>query len=119
MPDTGLGQLSLSRMGDMGETMDLCPSIAPELNDLLDFVRKNSAYYRELWKNVPDDGTAQLHRYPPVDHASYWAANMCSGSDVLTGPLFSGTILRSGGKFVFSWGKSDANSAQGQQAIQK
>lgn len=78
--------------------MDLSPAIAPELNKLLDFVRQNSAYYQELWKDVPENGTAPLNAYPVVDQASYWAANMSSRNEVLTGPHVSGIVLKTGGK---------------------
>lgn len=98
MTDGGRKALSISsNMGDMGEVFDFCPPIAPEVNDLLDFVRRHSPYYQKLWEDVPDDGSAQLHRYPVVDPKSYWASNTPFGSSVLTGPMFSGVMLRSGG----------------------
>lgn len=78
--------------------MDLSPAIAPELNDLLDFVRQNSAFYRELWKNVPENGTAPLNSYPVVEYTSYWAANTSCRNEVLTGPHVSGIVLKTGGK---------------------
>lgn len=85
-------------MGDLGEEMmDLSPAIAPELNDLLDFVRQNSAFYRELWKNVPENGTAPLNSYPVVEYTSYWAANTSCRNEVLTGPHVSGIVLKTGG----------------------
>ncbi|KAH7360594.1 hypothetical protein BKA65DRAFT_547309 [Rhexocercosporidium sp. MPI-PUGE-AT-0058] len=48
-------------------------------------------------KNVPSDGSASLDEYPVVDHASYWAANTCTNSRVLTGPHVSGIVLKTGG----------------------
>ncbi|KAK0124351.1 hypothetical protein ONS95_009319 [Cadophora gregata] len=84
-------------MGDIGGETFLDSEMPQELNDLLSFVRTNSPYYQRLWRNVPSDGSASLDQYPVVDHASYWTANTCMNSQVLTGPHVSGIVLKTGG----------------------
>ncbi|KAL5326861.1 hypothetical protein ACEPPN_004550 [Leptodophora sp. 'Broadleaf-Isolate-01'] len=84
-------------MGDISGEILINSEMPSELNDLLSFVRTNSPYYQQLWRNVPSDGSAPLDQYPVVNHASYWAANTCMDSQVLTGPHVSGIVLKTGG----------------------
>jgi hypothetical protein len=93
-----LESFSLSKIGDLGEVMDLYPLIAPELNELIEFVRANSPYYHDLWRNVSEDGMVLLNAYPPFALESYCAVNTSFGSQVLTGPHVSGIVQNTGGK---------------------
>ncbi|KAL2074814.1 hypothetical protein VTL71DRAFT_8593 [Oculimacula yallundae] len=72
-------------MGDTRNEVTVNSEMPGDLSDLLSFVRKNSPYYQNLWRNVPSDGSASFDQYPPVDHTSYWAANTCMESQVITG----------------------------------
>lgn len=88
---------ALANMGDIGGEISRGSEMPQELNDLLSFVQTNSPYYQRLWRDVPSDGSASLDQYPVVEHASYWAANTCMNSHVLTGPHVSGIVLKTGG----------------------
>ncbi|MEV6107803.1 AMP-binding protein [Streptomyces sp. NPDC051940] len=69
---------------------------AKPLRDLVDFARRNSPYYAELYRDVPAvvDDLAQL---PVIDQAAYWAANTWPDNRLLTGPLTDAGVYTSGG----------------------
>jgi len=66
------------------------------LAEHLCFVRANSPFYAELYKDVPAD-CDDLSLYPVVDQPAFWAANANAGKGVLTGPHENGLVFKSGG----------------------
>lgn len=67
-----------------------------KLDELVQFVRKNSPFYGELYMNLPEtiDDIAML---PVVDHTSFWNANTINNNKVLTAPLTEAVVLKTGG----------------------
>jgi phenylacetate-CoA ligase len=64
--------------------------------DLVKFVRKNSDYYKKLYKNVPID-CADISKYPTINQETFWKANSDNASSVLTDEHKSGIVFKSGG----------------------
>ncbi|MDD3333976.1 MAG: hypothetical protein PHI98_00525 [Eubacteriales bacterium] len=63
---------------------------------ILTVAREKSAYYRELYKDVPVD--APLTAYPLVESDSFWqAARENEGERVLTAKQVDGRVFKSGG----------------------
>jgi phenylacetate-CoA ligase len=62
---------------------------------LIQYVRDRSPFYRDLYKNLP--GSATLEELPILDQNAFWDANTYSSNQLLTGPIYDGIILRSGG----------------------
>ncbi|KAG8169293.1 hypothetical protein KVR01_000038 [Diaporthe batatas] len=69
------------------------------LETFLDFVRKNSPFYREFWNTVTCAPVLKktLEGYPLTDHAAYWQANTCLNSRVVTCEQQDGIIFKTGG----------------------
>jgi phenylacetate-CoA ligase len=67
-----------------------------KLNEVFQFVRKNSPFYGDLYTGLPDtvDDVSDL---PIIDHTEYWSANTLSGNRVLTRPLTEAVVLKTGG----------------------
>ncbi|MDC9590264.1 phenylacetate--CoA ligase family protein [Xenorhabdus sp. XENO-10] len=66
------------------------------LIDLLYHAREHSAYYRELYKSIPDNWT--LEDLPLVEPSDYWAhSNDLQKWPVLTAPLEGGHVFKTGG----------------------
>ncbi|OTA15971.1 AMP-dependent synthetase [Xenorhabdus vietnamensis] len=66
------------------------------LIDLLHHAREHSAYYRELYKSVPENWT--LEDLPLVQPSDYWAhSNDLQKWPVLTAPLEGGHVFKTGG----------------------
>ncbi|MDC9598131.1 phenylacetate--CoA ligase family protein [Xenorhabdus anantnagensis] len=66
------------------------------LIDLLHHAREHSAYYRELYKSVPDNWI--LEDLPLVEPSDYWAhSNDLQKWPVLTAPLEGGHVFKTGG----------------------
>ncbi|AOM41853.1 phenylacetate--CoA ligase family protein [Xenorhabdus hominickii] len=66
------------------------------LIDLLHHSREHSAYYRALYKSIPDNWT--LKDLPLVDPSDYWANSQNLPTwPVLTAPLESGHVFKTGG----------------------
>ncbi|TQV97211.1 amp-dependent synthetase ligase [Cordyceps javanica] len=68
------------------------------LRELIQFVRQNSQFYRELYRDVPEDASA-LEHLPVINHTSFWSSNTSSlaANNVVTGSLLDGGIFRTGG----------------------
>jgi phenylacetate-CoA ligase len=62
----------------------------------VNFVRKNSPYYAQLYKDVPL-GCEDISQYPIVDQKKFWRANENFGDGVLTAKHESGIVFKSGG----------------------
>ncbi len=69
------------------------------LNEHLTFVRANSPFYKNAWREVWPDGKQcpGLENLPITDHASYWAANGTLANTLLTAPQSEGVVFKSGG----------------------
>ncbi|KAF6827215.1 amp-dependent synthetase ligase [Colletotrichum musicola] len=69
-----------------------------DLAELLEFVRLNSPYYAKFWASSCSDGEAvSLESLPLVDHESFWEANTCLNSKVVTSKQKDGIIFKTGG----------------------
>ena len=66
------------------------------LGELIAFVRTHSPYYAQALKTVPHDVTS-VEDLPLVDVDAFWKANNLKPSQIMTGPLVDGCIMRSGG----------------------
>lgn len=66
------------------------------LEELLRFVRKNSAFYRELYSALPEDET-RIDAFPVVPQQAFWEANSARENRLLTGPSSDGVVYKSGG----------------------
>tara|TARA_R110000868_G_scaffold117600_3_gene312228 strand:+ start:23465 stop:24643 length:1179 start_codon:yes stop_codon:yes gene_type:complete len=60
---------------------------------LLDYVKKNSPFYRKLWGHSPLD----LKTLPIIDQEAFWDANTWENNQLLTAKLTGGVIFKSGG----------------------
>jgi len=67
-----------------------------QLWELIHFAREHSAYYRALYREVPE-GSRTLSDYPVIDQESFWKANAESTQGVLTASHTDGIALKSGG----------------------
>ena len=71
------------------------------LRDLVNFVRRHSVYYRELYAHLPTELPSSqvdlLRLLPVIDSTSYWAANGLEDNRVLTSELSDGIVFKSGG----------------------
>jgi phenylacetate-CoA ligase len=67
------------------------------LDYLLQYVRKNSPYYRDLYKNLQEK-LVSVEQLPVIRQVEFWDANT-SGTDnhVLTAPFKDGIAFKSGG----------------------
>jgi phenylacetate-CoA ligase len=64
--------------------------------ELVNFTRKNSPYYRELYKNMPDS-CENISEYPIVDQVDFWKSNEHFGKGILTSEFTNGIVFKSGG----------------------
>ena len=65
--------------------------------ELIEFVRTNSPFYREAWKDLPTPTPTRLEDLPVTDVVAFWAANHESEPQTFTQPFVDGTVMRSGG----------------------
>lgn len=65
------------------------------VEEIIAFARKNSKYYADLYKDLPED--AALCDLPFVDQDDFWAHCDKYGGTVATGPQMDGQIFKSGG----------------------
>lgn len=68
---------------------------ASTLPALIQFVRENSPYYRDLYAHLPEH--PELADLPIVDHAAYWAANTLRDNRLHTGEHVGGLVFKTGG----------------------
>ncbi|GAA3132718.1 phenylacetate--CoA ligase family protein [Streptosporangium carneum] len=69
---------------------------AKPLRDLVDFARRNSPFYAELYRDVPQD-VSDLAQLPIIDQKAFWDANAWPDNRLLTGPLSDAGVYTSGG----------------------
>ncbi|RJL34084.1 phenylacetate--CoA ligase family protein [Bailinhaonella thermotolerans] len=69
---------------------------AKPLQVLVDFARRNSPFYAELYRDVPQT-VRDLTELPIIDQAEFWAANVWPDNRLLTGPLTDAGVYTSGG----------------------
>ena len=65
------------------------------VDEIISYARKNSKYYAELYKDLPEN--VSLEELPVIDQDDYW--NHCDkkGGTVATGEQIDGQVLKSGG----------------------
>ena len=56
-----------------------------------------SPYYRNLYKNVSNDGDWKLGMLPLVEQKSFWDSNSIKENQLLTGEISDGIVFKSGG----------------------
>ena len=66
-----------------------------DIKKLISFVRKNSPFYRNLYKSLP--ARVQLRDLPVLPVEDFWKANGLKDNKVLTGPMKDGVVFKSGG----------------------
>jgi phenylacetate-coenzyme A ligase PaaK-like adenylate-forming protein len=69
---------------------------AKPLGDLVTFARRNSPYYADLYRDLPDQ-LGSITDLPVVDQVDFWAANQWPDNRLLTGPLTDAGVYTSGG----------------------
>ncbi|GAA1252614.1 hypothetical protein GCM10009665_49170 [Kitasatospora nipponensis] len=97
---------------------------AKSLQDLVDHARRNSPFYAEAYRDVPQT-IADITQLPIIDQDAYWAANTWPDNRLLTGPLTDAGVYKTGGttgspKLSF-WSRSehaDSVSAFGAGIVQ-
>lgn len=65
------------------------------LQELVDYARRNSPYYTELYASLGANVT--LEKLPVLDQGQFWAANTLVNNRLLTGPLTDAIVFKSGG----------------------
>lgn len=65
------------------------------VNEIISYARKNSPYYAELYKDLPEN--VKLEDLPVIDQDHFWAHCDKHGGTVATGPHVDGQIFKSGG----------------------
>ncbi|KAL0934383.1 amp-dependent synthetase ligase [Colletotrichum truncatum] len=70
-----------------------------DIAELIDFVRSNSPFYAEFWESTvaSKDASVSLDNLPTVDHESFWQANTCLNSKVITSKQKDGIVFKTGG----------------------
>jgi phenylacetate-coenzyme A ligase PaaK-like adenylate-forming protein len=69
---------------------------AKPLGDLVAFARRNSPFYADLYRDLPDDFES-LTDLPVIDQVDFWTANQWPDNRLLTGPLTDAGVYTSGG----------------------
>ncbi|MDO0930791.1 phenylacetate--CoA ligase family protein [Streptomyces sp. DG2A-72] len=69
---------------------------AKPLPVLVDYARRNSPFYADLYRDLPEVIT-DLTQLPVVDQEAFWDANTFPGNRLLTRPLTNGIVYKSGG----------------------
>jgi phenylacetate-CoA ligase len=64
-------------------------------NDLVNFVRKESPYYKELYSDLKDEFS--IEDLPILCQDDFWSKNTFSNNKVLTSDLNDGVVFKSGG----------------------
>lgn len=65
------------------------------LSELIIIARSNSAFYKELYKNVPS--APKISDLPVLKSEDFWKANSLQNNRVLTEPHLDGIVFKSGG----------------------
>lgn len=66
------------------------------LTELVAYARKHSLFYRNFYRHLPET-VQSVEELPILDQNAFWAANQQHDNHVLTAPLSSGIVFRSGG----------------------
>ena len=66
------------------------------LRELVANARANSPFYNELYRQLPED-TYDLKMLPVINRTRFCTANNYRNNKLLTGPMTSGTVFKSGG----------------------
>ncbi len=69
---------------------------AKPLPELIDFARRNSPFYAELYRDLPER-VEHLSQLPLIEQTAFWAANSWPDNRLLTGPLLDGGVYKTGG----------------------
>ena len=69
---------------------------AKSLQELVTYARKNSPFYAELYRDVPER-ISRITQLPIVDQIEFWAANTWRNNRLLTGPVTDGAVYKTGG----------------------
>ncbi|GAA2793316.1 hypothetical protein GCM10010441_18190 [Kitasatospora paracochleata] len=69
---------------------------AKPLQELVDFARRNSPFYAELYRDVPQT-VSHITELPVIDQGAFWAANTWPDNRLLTGPLNDAGVYKTGG----------------------
>ncbi|MFB6890261.1 phenylacetate--CoA ligase family protein [Kitasatospora sp. NPDC056327] len=69
---------------------------AKPLPELVDFARRNSPFYAELYRDLPPR-VEHLTELPLVEQSAFWAANSWPDNRLLTGPLLDAGVYKTGG----------------------
>ncbi|KAK1579123.1 AMP-dependent synthetase/ligase [Colletotrichum navitas] len=69
------------------------------LAGLIEFVKSNSPYYAKYWEPcwAQKGNVVSLTDLPVVDHKSFWEANTCLDSKVITSKQKDGIVFKTGG----------------------
>ena len=67
-----------------------------KLNELINFARTHSPFYRELYKSLKETDY-NISLLPIVDQKKFWQANQDFGKGVLTSKFENGIVFKSGG----------------------
>lgn len=65
------------------------------VEEIIKYARENSPYYKELYKDIPQDAT--LTELPLIDQKHFWANCDKHGGTVATGKQTDGQVFKSGG----------------------
>jgi len=65
-------------------------------SELVEFARKHSPYYRDLYRQLPPH-VSKLEDLPLTNNDDYWRVSNGEINEVLTAPFTDGLVLRSGG----------------------
>jgi len=67
-----------------------------EFHDLVKYVRKKSAFFKDLYSHIPSDNF-KLSDLPIINQDNYWSHNTFLNNSVLTDNSSDGVIFKSGG----------------------
>ncbi|GAA2144781.1 hypothetical protein GCM10009760_32680 [Kitasatospora kazusensis] len=69
---------------------------AKPLQDLVDHARRNSPFYAQAYRDVPQT-VSHITELPVIEQGAFWAANTWPDNRLLTGPLTDAGVYRTGG----------------------
>lgn len=67
------------------------------VTELVEFARRNSPYYQDLYAGLRTDKPLLLEDLPIIDHTGFWAANTPRNNQVLTSSQIDGVVFKTGG----------------------
>jgi phenylacetate-CoA ligase len=69
---------------------------AKSLQELVTYARRNSPFYAELYRDVPEE-ISHITQLPIIDQVAFWAANTWRNNRLLTGPVTDAGVYKTGG----------------------